>query len=204
MEFAVTFDPHRFGFLQVRSMLVPTGDLQVTPQDLRQAGVVVASEAVLGNGAVHGIQDVVYVIPRRFNLHETRRIADELERHNQRLLGEKRPYLLIVLGRLGTLDPWLGIPVAWGQVCGARVIVEAAQENFRVELSQGSHYFHNITNLGVLYFCVPFTSPYPIDWQWLESQPAVRESTFTRHVRLPAPLSVRADGRSGRGVICKP
>ena len=77
---------------------------------------------------------------------------------------------LIVFGRLGTLDPWLGIPVTWGQICGARVIVEATQENVKVELSQGSHYFHNIINLGVKYFSMPFTSPYRINWDWLEKQ----------------------------------
>ena len=203
IEFAMTFDPHRLAFLQVRPMVIPGGELQITQEDLRRNGALAASEAVVGNGLVEGIEDIVYVIPERFNLKNTRLIADELEKLNQRLLAEKRPYILIVFGRLGTLDPWLGIPVTWGQICGAKVIVEATQENARVELSQGSHYFHNIINLGVMYFCMPFTSPYRIDWQWIESHPAVEECEFTRWMRLSTPLTVKVDGRSGRGIITK-
>ncbi len=203
IEFAMTFDPHRFGFLQVRPMVVPNGDLEVSCADLINSHTIIASEAVLGNGILEDVQDIVYVIPQRFDLKDTRQIADELEQHNHRLLAEKRPYLLIVFGRLGTLDPWLGIPVTWGQICGARVIVEATQENVRVELSQGSHYFHNIINLGVMYFSMPFTSPYRIDWAWIESQPALQQGNFTRHVRLPAPLHIKVDGKSGCGRIDK-
>jgi hypothetical protein len=116
----------------------------------------------------------------------------------------KRPYLLIVFGRLGTLDPWLGIPVTWGQICGAQVIVEATQKNVRVELSQGSHYFHNIINLGIMYFSMPFTSPYRIHWDWLESQQVVNEKQYTRHIKLSDGLFIKVDGRSGRGVIIQP
>jgi hypothetical protein len=203
IEFAMTFNPHRLGFLQVRPMVVPTGDLQVAYEDLQDPNVIIASETVLGNGVMEGIQDVVYVIPEKFDLKDTRRIADELEKHNHRLLSEKRPYILIVFGRLGTLDPWLGIPVTWGQICGAKVIVEATRENVKVELSQGSHYFHNIINLGVMYFSMPFTSPFRIDWDWIAGQPAEQEGEFTRHVRLPSTLCVKVDGRSGRGLISK-
>jgi hypothetical protein len=203
IEFAATFDPNCFGFLQVRPMVVPSGDLRVTGEDLQQEEAVIASETVLGNGSIQNIEDIVYVIPERLTLKESRRIAEELEQHNQRLMAEKRPYALIVFGRLGTLDPWLGIPVTWGQICGAKVVVEATQENVKVELSQGSHYFHNIINLGVLYFCMPFNSPYRIDWGWIENQPVYQENAFTRHVRLPAPLTIKVDGRSSRGVITR-
>ena len=89
---------------------------------------------------------------------------------------------LIRAGRLGTLDPWLGIPVTWGQICGAKVIVEATQENVRVELSQGSHYFHNIINLGVMYFSMPHGSPYPLDWGWLEQRCREFVQTYRRAV----------------------
>jgi hypothetical protein len=203
IEFAMTFDPHRLGFLQVRPMVVPSGELEVTREDLLDENAVIASEVVLGNGAVEGIQDVVYVVPERFDLKHSRQIADELEALNQVLLAEKRSYVLIVFGRLGTLDPWLGIPVTWGQVCGAKVIVEATRENARIELSQGSHYFHNIANLGVMYFGMPFASPYRIDWEWLKRQPAASEGDFTRHARLARPLCVKVDGRSRRGVVLK-
>jgi hypothetical protein len=124
-----------------------------------------------------------------------------LEAYNHALVMAKRPYVLIVFGRLGTLDPWLGIPVTWGQICGANVIVEATQENVRVDLSQGSHYFHNIINLGVMYFSMPFSSPYRVNWSWLEKQQVVQESEYTRHIRVTMPLKVKVDGRSGMGMI---
>jgi len=204
IEFAMTFAPHRLGFLQVRPMIIPVGEEVISREDLRQENTLIASETVMGNGEAQDILDVVYVIPERFNFKYSRQIADELEKLNQQLLANKQSYLLIVFGRLGTLDPWLGIPVTWGQVCGAKVIVEAAQENVRVELSQGSHYFHNIINLGVMYFSVPFSSPYPIDWKWLEGQAEIYRGAYTRHVRLLEPLKVQVDGRSGRGVIYRP
>lgn len=204
IEFAMTFDPHRFGLLQVRPMVVPGGDLKISLADLTAPTTIIASESVLGNGILENIEDIVYVMPDRFAMSVTRQIADELERHNQKLLAENRPYLLIVFGRLGTLDPWLGIPVAWGQVCGASVIVEATQENARVELSQGSHYFHNIINLGVKYFSMPFSSPYRINWDWLEQQQIIEQAAYTRRIRLSKAIHVRVDGRSGRGVIYCP
>jgi hypothetical protein len=97
----------------------------------------------------------------------------------------------------------LGIPVNWGQVSGAKVVVEATPENVSVELSQGSHFFHNITSLGVSYFSIPPKGEYSIDWEWLDKQEIVNETQFLRHVRLAAPLSIRVDGRQSRGVIHK-
>ena len=203
IEFAMTFDPPHFNFLQVRPMLIPSEEMTVSDEELNQPGALVASENVLGNGFLEHIQDIVYVKPDRFDLQYTKQIAEELEKINHQLLEEKRPYCLIVFGRLGTLDPWLGIPVSWGQVCGARVIVEATQENVKVELSQGSHYFHNIINLGVMYFSMPFTGPYRVDWDWIHRQPDTRVGEFVNHARLAASLKVKVDGRRGRGVICQ-
>ena len=203
IEFAMTFDPPNFGFLQVRNMAIPTEELLVKPEDLLDDNAVVASETVLGNGILENIFDIIYVKPENFELKFTNTIAEELEGFNHILLEANRPYILIVFGRLGTLDPWLGIPVNWGQICGAKVIIEATQDNVRVELSQGSHYFHNIINLGVKYFSMPFTSPYRIDWNWLKKQSVVDETKFIKHVRLSAPLKIIVDGHSGRGLIIK-
>jgi phosphoenolpyruvate synthase/pyruvate phosphate dikinase len=203
IEFAMTFSPHHFALLQVRPMVVPTISLVVTEKDLHNMHNLAASELVLGNGAVDDITDLVFVKPDRFELKNTRLIAEELETINRILLSQERPYILIVFGRLGTLDPWLGIPVTWGQVCGAKVIVEATQDNVKVELSQGSHYFHNLINLGVLYFSMPFTSPFRIKWNWLEKQPTVHEMEFIRHIQAPEPFNIKVDGRSGRGIICR-
>ncbi len=203
IEFAMTFDPHHFALLQVRPMVLPAGSLEVTDRELRSPRNLAASELVLGNGLVEDITDVVYVKPEMFELKHTRRIADELEKFNRDLVAAKKPYVLIVFGRLGTFDPWLGIPVTWGQVCGAKVIVEATQDNVKVELSQGSHYFHNLINLGVFYFSMPFNSPYRIQWDWLRSQQTVKETEFVRQVRCPSGLQIKVDGRSGRGIITR-
>lgn len=204
IEFAMTFNPHHFALLQVRPMVIPAGDLDVTDKDLNQKKNLAASELVLGNGMDDTITDVVYVKPDTFELKHTRRIAEELEAINRILLEQNRPYILIVFGRLGTFDPWLGIPVAWGQVCGAKVIIEATQNNVKVELSQGSHYFHNLINLGVMYFSMPFTSSYRLDWKWLVKQKGVHEMEFIRHIETDAPFNIKVDGRSGRGIICRP
>ena len=203
IEFAMTFTPHRFGFIQVRAMAIPTDVVQVSAQELVGDHILGASENVLGNGTVENIQDVVYVKPEGFELKHTKSIVPELEQLNSRLLGAGIPYVLIVFGRLGTLDPWLGIPVQWGQVCGAKVIVETTLDSVRVELSQGSHFFHNMINLGVKYFSMPFARQYKIDWEWLGKQEVAEETRFVRHVRLSAPLNIRVDGRRSRGVIYK-
>ncbi len=139
-----------------------------------------------------------------FKAVHSRRIALELEAVNRRLVAEGRSYLLIGFGRWGSSDPWLGIPVVWGQVSGAKVIVEATQPGFSVELSQGSHFFHNLTSLQVSYFAVTHSSHFAIDWTWLDAQEGEESGEYVRHVQLPAPLLVKVDGRSGRGYICKP
>ncbi len=124
----------------------------------------------------------------------------EAQQRWRRALPEGQP---IVLGRLGTTDPWLGIPASWGQVCGAKVVVEVAQENVNVELSQGSHYFHNIINLGVLYFCLKSDSTFKVDWEWLMQQKIKAETEFVRHVVLDRPILVKVDGKRGLGYIRK-
>ncbi len=201
IEFAMTFNPQRFSLLQVRPMKIHTDNLVITEKELTHADTLIASRNVLGNGILEGLQDIVYVRPECFDLKLTKQIAIELENHNKKLLDANRPYLLIVFGRLGSLDPWLGIPVSWGQICGARVIVEATQENVKVELSQGSHYFHNIINLDVKYFCMPYSQPFRIDWEWMQNQTRVEEGVYTRHLRLDNPLTVKVDGKNGWGII---
>jgi hypothetical protein len=206
IEFAVNFDPSgrgsaRFGFLQVRPMFVSEDVVEVSEQELRGDDVLVASEQVLGNGHVESIRDVVYVKPDDFSAKDTWLIAAELDEMNRRLLEANRPYLLVVLGRLGTSDPWLGIPVKWGQISGAKVVVEASSSAMNVDMSQGSHFFHNVTCLRILYFSADKTGKYPVDWRWLEDQNCVHESQFVRHVELDGPLHIIVDGKRCRGVI---
>jgi hypothetical protein len=207
IEFAVVWPREkpseaRFGFLQVRPMVVSDEVVEIADEELDAPNVLVSSNRVMGNGTVDGIADVVYVKPDVFEARHTRQIAGELEALNHTLQDEGRPYLLVGFGRWGSTDQWLGIPVDWGQICGAKVIVEATLPNMNIEPSQGSHFFHNISSFKVSYFSVRYDRDRPIGWSWLRRQKAVAETNFVRHVRLPSPLSVKVDGRTSRGVIC--
>ena len=201
IEFAMSFDPPRFGLLQVRPMAVSREAITIEDEEMHAPEVVVAAERSLGNGEVREIRHVVYVKPATFDAKETARIASEIDEINRRLVDAREPYMLIGPGRWGSADPWLGIPVGWGQISGARVIVEAMLPSMNVELSQGSHFFHNLTSFQVLYFSVPSENVQPIAWEWLDGQEVVDETGFVRHVVTHAPLEVRVDGRTGRGLV---
>ena len=203
IEFAMTFNPFRFGFLQVRPMVVSTDTIEIKKEELTGENVLVASENVLGNGINNNLKDVVYVKPESFEAKFTQRIANDLENINQKLITNGCHFLLIGFGRWGSSDPWLGIPVNWGQISGVKVIVEATLDNMNVDLSQGSHFFHNLTSFKVSYFSIPFSGKYQIDWEWLNKQEIIEETQFVRHARLSSPLQIKVDGRSGCGVINK-
>jgi hypothetical protein len=208
IEFAMTFPPKRngptrFAFLQVRPMVVSDELVDIDEAQMQGPGLLLTSNRAMGNGVEHSVTDVVYVKPADFEAKATRTIAGDLERINRDLMKEKRPYLLIGFGRWGSSDPWLGIPVQWGQVGGARVLVEATLPDMNVELSQGSHFFHNLSSFGVSYFSVRHTDEPGIDWRWLDDRAAVSETDHVRHIRLDQPLVIKVDGRSGRGTIEK-
>ena len=201
IEFAVTLNPAWFGFLQVRPMLVSTEEVEIGDEELAGEETLIASTSALGNGVSDLVCDIVYARPEVFDFKDTPRIAADLEKINRKLLTENRPYLLIGFGRWGSSDPWLGIPVNWGQISGARAIVETIQPGRPVDISQGSHFFHNLIGFQVFYFSVPESTSVPIRWSWLARQPAEQETAFVRHVRVAAPLRIRVDGRTRRGVI---
>ncbi|MGV8039028.1 MAG: PEP/pyruvate-binding domain-containing protein [Thermoanaerobaculaceae bacterium] len=208
IELALVLDPRsgtpaRCGFLQVRPLSGGGEQVDVSDADFGSPGLVVASERVLGNGRPEGVRDVVFVKREGFDAALTPAVARELAELNARLTREHRPYLLIGFGRWGTSDPTGGVPVSWGQIAGARVIVEASLPAMRQEMSQGSHFFHNLTSLGVVYFSVGEHDRPGIDWGWLESQPAAGETSTLRHLELAAPLAVKVDGRTGRGVVLR-
>jgi hypothetical protein len=208
IEFAVTFQQKhgeqpraRLGFLQVRPMVVSDQLVDVTVKDLADPRAIVASEMVMGNGTADDIRDIVFVRPDRFSPLHTLAIVPQLEPINRELREQRRPYLLIGFGRWGSSHSSLGIPVDWSQISGARAIVEATLPEMNVELSQGSHFFHNLSSFRVSYFMVQHGRTLGINWDWLNRQPVVRETEFIRHVRLSDPLSVRVDGRTSRGVV---
>jgi hypothetical protein len=182
-------------------MVAPESAVDIREEDLSGPGVVLSSQRAMGNGVFETIQDVVFTKPGAFDAKFSRTMALEIEKANRTLLGEGRPYLLIGFGRWGSSDPWLGIPVNWSQVSGAKVMVEATLPTMNVEPSQGSHFFHNLSSFEVCYFTVGHgIGGGIIDWNWLEKQDTVSETEFLRHIRPANPLRIRVDGRSGRGV----
>jgi len=208
IEFAVTLSanpdgPHRLGFLQVRPMVVSHEEVEISDLEWQADNLLLQSEQAMGNGTIRTITDIIYVKPEVFEARATRQIGSEIEKLNKKLLAEKRPYLLIGFGRWGSSDPWLGIPVNWAQISGAKVIVETALEHMNVEQSQGSHFFHNMSSFQVSYLSVPFSAKDKIDWEWLRKQPVKEESTYTCQVSFSTPLLIKVDGRQGRGVIFK-
>ena len=144
---------------------------------------------------------MVFIKPDSFDLSRTRTIALEVEKINHALQSAGRPYLLVGFGRWGSADEWLGVPVDWGQISGARVIVETSYGNLNPDPSQGSHFFHNLIGFGVFYLTVRGKGTSRIDWEWLERQTTVQETTYLKHVGLTEPLNVRMDGLAGLGVV---
>jgi predicted nucleotidyltransferase len=205
IEFALTLKQNeaRLSFLQVRPMVISDEEVELTDKEMESKENFLSSSHVLGNGTIESIFDIVYIKPESFEIKNSPMIAAEVENINKKLVGEGKPFLLMGFGRWGSSDPWLGIPVDWGQISGAKVIVESMLPNINVELSQGSHFFHNITSFQVLYFSIPFNESSKIDWGWLNKVQAVEEKKFLKHVRLIKPLLIKVDGRTGRGVIKK-
>src|SRR5206468_1711130 len=161
------------------------------------------SNRVLGNGRIDDIRDVIVVDRERFDRGSSRHVAAELAQYNAELAG--RPYLLIGVGRWGSADPWLGIPVSWEQIAGARAIVESGFRDFKVTPSQGTHFFQNLTSFNIGYFTVnPEAGDGFIDWKWLAKQAATREAATVRHLHLDEPVVVKMNGKTNQGVIFKP
>jgi len=205
IEFAVCLDDKggesKFGFLQIRPMVVSRDVVEIPDEELAGPKSLLVSEKVLGNGVNENIEDVVYVLPKGFKAANTQKIAIEIGQINNQLIAEKKPYLLIGFGRWGSSDPWLGIPVLWSQISGAKAIVEATLPDMNVEFSQGSHFFHNLSSFQVFYFLIYHDGKYEINWDWLNKQREISRTEHIRHVRLLSPLFIKTDGRQGRGII---
>jgi CheY-like chemotaxis protein len=209
IEFAVSLacrpgERCEFGFLQLRPLSLTREIEALDLGEVDPAEVLCRSDRVLGNGRIEGVRDLVVVDFQRFERAQSREAAMEVARLNGLLLSEKRPYALIGVGRWGSRDPWLGIPVTWDQVAGAPVIVEAGLRDLRVTPSQGTHFFQNLTSFNVGYFTVnPEVGEGYVDWDWLDAQPALSQAAHVRHLRLEHPILVLMDGRRNEGLILK-
>ncbi len=197
----------KFHFLQIRAM---TGgenqfEVHISQDDIDNAFCY--SSKPLGHGINDTIADIVYVKPESFDTKDTRIIADEIGRLNARLRKKQKPYLLVGPGRWGSADPWLGIPVRWEDISGVGTIIELRNEQLAAEDSQGTHFFQNITAMGIKYLTVTENDtklPDFIDWKWLDSLKTTDETEHLRHVRLRKPFIIKVDSESSRCVILEP
>ena len=205
MEGQPTGQVAEFGFLQIRPLTLARDTEDLALDDVRPEQLICQSSKVLGNGRIDNLHDIVVVDSQRFERSRSQEVATAVARLNRLLNEENRPYLLIGVGRWGSTEPWLGIPVEWDEISGARVIVEAGFRDFRVTPSQGSHFFQNLTAFQIGYFTVnPDAGEGSVDWQWLTEQPAVEEEGCVRHLRFAEPIRVLMNSRTSQGVIFKP
>jgi hypothetical protein len=194
-----------FGFLQIRPLTLARDSEDLALDDVQPERLICLSSKVLGNGCIENLHDIVVVDSQRFERSRSQEVAQAVAQFNRLLNGENRPYLLIGVGRWGSNEPWLGIPVEWDEISGARVIVEAGFHDFRVTPSQGSHFFQNLTAFRIGYFTVnPDAGEGSVDWQWLTEQPAVGEQGCVRHLQFAEPIRVVMNSRASQGVIFKP
>ncbi|HEY3927671.1 MAG TPA: PEP/pyruvate-binding domain-containing protein [Candidatus Koribacter sp.] len=210
IEFAVRLpqaagEAANFGFLQVRPLVLSGENEPVAMEGVDPASLICRSTSVLGNGRVQNLHDVVMVDFHRFERGRSQAVAEAVAHFNAKLMELERPYLLIGVGRWGSNDPWLGIPIEWDEIAGARVIVEAGFRDMAVTPSQGSHFFQNLMAFHVGYFTVnPEAGKGQLDWQWLGNQNAVEEEECVRHLYFEDPAVVVMNGMTREGMIFKP
>ena len=210
IEFAVNMDPSdhtraTFYLLQIRPIV---DNKEIMDEDLslvKNEETILSSTSVLGHGIVGDVQDIIYVKTGAFNSSNNQLIAYEIEKMNRSFTDQEKGYVLVGPGRWGSSDSWLGIPVKWPHISNARVIVECGLENYRVDPSQGTHFFQNLTSFGVGYFTVnPFKGDGWFDEAFLNAQPAVEETEYLRHVHFDAPITIKMDGKKSLGVVLQP
>jgi hypothetical protein len=163
---------------------------------------VVYSSKAMGNGIKDFIRDLILVKNSTFDRAKTLEIAVEIGEVNRKL--GKKPYILIGPGRWGSNDRFLGIPVDWSHISGVKTMVETPMQDIKIEPSHGSHFFHNVTSLGIPYLTVSQRSKVDfVDWDWLENLPFIEDKNYIRHIKLDKPLIIKVDGRCGAGLVEK-
>lgn len=210
IEFAVNLDmpknePRVFSLLQIRPIAGRFSSVNLKMEEIRKEDAIILSDMALGNGIIKDIRDFVYLKPESFDASKSQEIARRLEIINGRFIEDKTNYVLVGPGRWGSADPWLGIPVRWPQISAARLIVESGLENYRIDPSQGTHFFQNLTSFNVGYFTInPYIKDGYYDLGFLAKQKAIHEDEYIRHVRFEMPMQIEIDGKKNIGVVYKP
>lgn len=207
IEFAIDLNRDKkykssFYLLQIKPLLGNASDYNVNIDSIKKEDILLYSEKGMGNGIIEDIADVIYVDTSKFDKHKTVEMAEEINMINTRMSKEKKKYILIGPGRWGTRDRFIGIPVNWPQISNAKIIVETSLDEYPLDASSGSHFFHNVTSMNVGYFSVqPEFSKSYIRYDLLQEQELIEETGFFRHVRFRKPLTVRMDGKKRISVI---
>ncbi len=210
IEFAVDLnrppnEPKIFYLLQIRPIVDNKETVTTNLDKVKNKDSIIYSKSALGNGTITDICDLVYIRPESFNPANNAELAEKVGKLNEQFIREHKNYILIGPGRWGSQDPWLGIPVKWSQISSARVIVESGLADYRIDPSQGTHFFQNLTSFRVGYFTInPFLNDGYYDLEFLQKLPSVYEDEQVRHIRFEKPLKVEIDGRKNLGVIYKP
>jgi len=209
IEFAVNMTPKdsnlkQFAVLQMRPLVISQEIEALKIDDVEKEKVLCKSSGVMGNGIIKNIYDIVYVDYNKFDRGKSKEVAAEVSHFNSKLTENNIPYLLIGVGRWGTMDPWLGIPVTWSQIAGARTIIEAGMKDFYVSPSQGSHFFQNLTSFMIGYFTVNEENENNfLDWNWILEQKCEEEKNYVKHIRLNKPLIIKMNAHNNCGIIVK-
>ena len=217
IEFAGMIEPGknskgRLYWLQIRPIVDRKESVDEAVMSTPDDRLLLKSSTALGHGTIEGVKTVVYVRPEKFSSSNNSLIAREMEKINRGFLERDEKYLLIGPGRWGSSDSALGIPVKWPAISAARLIVESALPDYRIEPSQGTHFFQNLTSFGVAYFTVDTARKCDADAEvtdlydvaFLDAMPAVYESEFMRIVTFDEPLVIGVNGLKGTGVVVKP
>ena len=209
IEFAINLDvpkgqPRIFSFLQIRPIVEGIDSKNELPENFDMADTIIYSKSALGNGTYDHIRNFVYVKPETFNPANTRKIATAVEKINKKFSEQDEQYILVGPGRWGSSDPWLGIPVIWPQISSAKIIVEAGLNDFRIDPSQGTHFFQNLTSFKVGYFTInPFMDDGFFDLDYLNKQEACYEDEYLRQICFKEPLTIIIEGKSNKAAIYK-
>lgn len=210
IEFAVDLNtpknmPFIFSFLQIRPIVEESDTLNFDLGKINQDNCLLISEKALGNGIIDNLFDIVYVKPKAFKPEKTKEIAQEIDLLNKEFRKNNKNYILIGPGRWGSSDPWLGIPIKWSQISQAKLIVESGLPNFRVDPSQGTHFFQNLTSFRVGYFTInPYIDEGKYDVEFLDKQKAIFETKFIRHVRFQQAAVVKIEAKKNKGIVLFP
>ena len=193
-----------FNLLQIRPLTVNTDEIYIVPDNLDMKELVLFTKRGMGNGIINNISNIIFVDPDTFDKTKMKEMKIEITDINEKMKESDEEYILIGPGRWGSRDHFLGIPVKWADINKAKIIVETDFENFIVDSSQGTHFFHNLISMNVGYFTVPHNEHSCfIDWNWLKKQKIVEKTNYLVHVKIDHNIQVKMDGQSGISLIRK-